>query len=84
MKIGHSTCACDGGRRKHKNFQWLTNNVGYPKLREHLGSVVAIMKLSIDWHDFRAKLDRLHPPFGKATQLSLNFPDDEIDTGKGL
>ena len=74
----------EGGRRKHKNFQWLTNNVGYPKLREHLGSVVAIMKLSADWYDFRAKLDRLHPSFGKATQLSLNFPDDEVDTGKGL
>ena len=28
------------GRRKHKNFQWLTTNVGYPKLREHLGAVV--------------------------------------------
>ena len=58
----------EDGRRKHKNFQWLTNNVGYPKLREHLGSVVAIMKLSADWHDFRAKLDKLHPPFGKATR----------------
>ena len=25
------------GRRKHKKFQWLTSNIGYPKLREHLG-----------------------------------------------
>jgi hypothetical protein len=40
------------GRRKRKHFQWLTNNVGYPKLREHLGSVIAIMKLSTDWPDF--------------------------------
>ncbi|MGH6770992.1 MAG: P63C domain-containing protein [Xanthobacteraceae bacterium] len=32
------------GRRKHKNFQWLTSNAGYPKLREHLGAVIAIMK----------------------------------------
>jgi hypothetical protein len=47
------------GRRKHKYFQWLTSNVGYPKLREHLGSVVTIKKLSNDWYDFRAKLDRL-------------------------
>jgi len=73
------------GRRRHKNFQWLTANVGYPKLREHLGSVVAIMKLSLDWHDFRAKLDKLHPRYGKPTQLSLEFADDdEPDTGKGL
>jgi hypothetical protein len=35
-----------------------------PKLREHLGAVAAIMKLSTDWHDFRAKLNKLHPPIG--------------------
>ena len=75
----------ESGRRKHKFFQWLTSNVGYPKLREHLGSVVTIMKLSNDWYDFRTKLDRLHPRYGKPTQLSLEFADDEeTDTGKGL
>ena len=46
----------ESGRRKHKFFQWLTTQKGYPKLREHLGSVVAIMKFSSDWYDFRAKL----------------------------
>lgn len=74
----------ESGRRKHKYFQWLTTNVGYPKLREHIGSVVTIMKLSNDWHDFRAKLDRLHPPYGKPTQLSMDFAEDEPDSGKGL
>jgi hypothetical protein len=54
-------------------------------LREHLGSVIAIMKLSSDWHDFRAKLDKLHPPIGKPTQLSFEYADEEKqDTGKGL
>jgi P63C domain len=74
----------ESGRRRHKYFQWLTTNKGYPKLREHLGAVVAIMKLSADWHDFRAKLDRLYPSYKKPTQLSLEFADDEPDTGKGL
>lgn len=72
------------GRRRHKYFQWLTTQKGYPKLREHFGSVVAIMKLSSDWYDFRAKLDRLHPSYKKPTQLSLEFADDEPDSGKGL
>jgi hypothetical protein len=58
--------------------------MGYPKLREHLGSVVTIMKLSGDWYDFRSKLDRLHPRYGKPTQLRMEFADDEPDTGKGL
>ena len=71
------------GRRKWKHFRWLTSNVGYPKLREHLGAVVATMKLSNDWHDFKAKLDKNYPPIGKPTQLSMDFAD-EPDTGKGL
>lgn len=74
----------ESGRRKHKYFQWLTSNIGYPKLREHLGSVVTMMKLSADWHDFQAKLDRLHPRYGKPTQLSLEFAEEEPDNGKGL
>lgn len=72
------------GRRKHKYFRWLTNNVGFPKLKEHLGAVVATMKLSTDWHDFKAKLDKNYPRVGKPTQLSFEYADDEPDTGKGL
>lgn len=51
----------DKGRRKHKYFQRLTSNIGYPKLREHLGSVVTLMKISADWDDFMVKLDQIHP-----------------------
>lgn len=49
-------------------FQHLTSNVGYPKLREHLGSVVTLMKLSQNWEDFKAKLDLIHP------RLDANMP----------
>lgn len=73
------------GRRKHKNFQWLTSNVGYPKLREHLGAVIATMRMSVDWHDFKAKLDKHYPPQGKATQLAFEYAKEQADdTGKGL
>lgn len=67
----------DKGRRKHKYFQRLTSNIGYPKLREHLGSVVTLMKLSDDWDDFTRKLDRIHPRIGDNLQLP-------IDEGPGL
>lgn len=70
------------GRPKHKLFQRLTQNAGYPKLREHLGSVVTIMKLSADWKDFCAKLDRLHPRFGDT--MMLPFDDEANDSGTGL
>ena len=37
------------------------------------------MKLSTDWHDVRAKLDRLHPSYKKPTQLSFEFANDQSD-----
>ena len=57
------------GRAKAKYFQRLTSNLGYPKLREHLGSVVTLMKLSRDWKDFERKLDQIHPRIGDTIPL---------------
>jgi hypothetical protein len=37
------------------------------------------MKLSADWHDFKAKLDQLHPRFIGPTQLSFEYDDDDDD-----
>jgi hypothetical protein len=67
----------ESGTLKHKYFQRLTQNVGYPKLREHLGSVVTLMKLSKDWADFAIKLDRIHPRIGDTIPLPF-------DDGLGL
>jgi len=76
------------GRHKNKLFQRLTQNKGYPKLREHLGAVLTMMQLSSGWHDFMAKLDRLRPKLdvrslGKAQQLSFDY-DGNSDTGQGI
>jgi hypothetical protein len=71
------------GKPRDKLFQRLTSNIGYPKLREHLGSVGVIMKLSNDWGDFIEKLDRLHPRYGETIQLPFEY-EREKDDGKGL
>jgi hypothetical protein len=76
------TPVSESGRRKYKYFQRLTQNTGYPKLKEHLGAVVAIMQLSDDWSDFMGKINRLRPYM--TGQMLLPFPDDEQDTGRGL
>jgi len=55
-----------------------STNTGYPKLREHLGSVVTLMKLSNDWESFMSNLDRLHPHFGDTIPLPF---DDDYATG---
>ena len=80
-ELKNVTPKSDDGRPKAKFFQMLTRNVGYPKLREHLGAVVAVMRLSNNWSDFKAKLDRLYPRHGEPTQIDFDFGDDE---GKGL
>lgn len=69
------------GRAKHKYFQRLTSNLGYPKLREHLGSVVTLMKLSDTWPDFMDKVDHIHPRYGDTLALPLEF---QTDDGLGL
>lgn len=71
----------DSGRPTHKYFQRLTSNVGYMKLVEHLGAVVALMKLSKDYPEFIAKLDIVAQRYGQ--NMLLAFPDQE-DNGKGL
>lgn len=73
----------EDGRPKHKYFQKLTNNIGYPKLREHLGAVVAVMKLSDTYADFISKMDRLYPRHGDTLPLPLGY-DSENDSGKGF
>lgn len=65
------------GRRKHKYFQLLTQNIGYPKLREHLGSVVTLMKLSTNWEDFIQKLDQIHPRVGDTIPLPTRSAGEE-------
>jgi len=42
----------EDGRLKHKIFHRLTEEVGDPKLREHLASAVALMKAADDWSQF--------------------------------
>jgi hypothetical protein len=73
----------EAGRAKHKLFQRLTSNIGYPKLRELLGAVVAIMKLSSDWNDFVNKLDGQYPRYGDTLPLPLLY-EGKPDDGKGL
>ena len=70
------------GRPKHKYFQKLTANLGYPKLREHLGAVVAVMKLSVDYGDFIDKLNRFYPRYGQSF-LPFDY-DSNTDDGKGI
>lgn len=63
------------GVRKHKHFQWLTEHVGHPRLREHLASLIVLMKASNNWPQFYRMLQKAVPRYGD--QLFLNFKNIE-------
>ena len=56
------------GRRKRKHHQWLTDNIGHPKLQEHIASVVTLMRACDTWEMFEKLLNRSLP---KWTEMPL-------------
>ena len=73
------------GRHRHPAIGPLpfARNIGYPKLREHLGAVVAYMTMSKGYFDFVDKLDTYRPRFGEQYRLPFTCEPDH-DDGKGL
>ena len=66
-----------GKGRKYTFTRRLTEEIGHPKLREHLASVTTIMKLSDVYDDFEVKLDRIHPRYDQTLALPLFDKDDD-------
>lgn len=63
------------GRRTHKYFQRLTEDVGHPKLREHLIAVIALMRASETWDGFYRLVQRAFPRIN--TNLYLALPETD-------
>lgn len=63
------------GRLKNKLFQYLSEDVGHPKLREHLSIVVALMRACDDWPEFKQKIDRALPRWGDTYLLPAKLPN---------
>lgn len=80
-ELKKSTPKDEKGRYKQKLFQRLTSDVGHPKLREHLASVVTLMKISSEYSQFQRHLDQVHPKYGDNLELAF---DEEHDNGKLL
>ena len=70
------------GRLRDHLHRRLTPDLGHPKLREHMASVVTAMKLSKDYEDFKTKMDILHPRYDET--LPMEFLKDELDSDVGL
>jgi hypothetical protein len=49
------------GNRRAKHHQWLTEDVGHPKLKEHLMKVVTLMQAAHSWDEFKLMINRALP-----------------------
>jgi hypothetical protein len=65
------------GRHQNKLHQRLTEDVGHPRLREHLASVVTLMKASDDWSTFKKMLDRSLPKFNVQSEDDPDEPESD-------
>lgn len=59
------------GHRKAKHHQWLTDDVGHPALAQHIHAVIALMRASDSWDQFKTMLDRAMPRLTKLEDLPL-------------
>jgi hypothetical protein len=68
------------GRRKHKNFQFLTADHGHPKLKDHLSDIVLLMSAATSWPEFKKLLDRVKPRVAAPGELDLRVKNAERRT----
>lgn len=52
------------GYREHKHFQFLTDEVGEPKLREFFGGLIALARASMTWRKYITLVERAYPKIG--------------------
>lgn len=49
--------------KKARLHQFLTDDVGHPKLREHLSSIITLLKISKNKEEFMELVDQVHPKY---------------------
>jgi hypothetical protein len=59
------------GRRKHRFHQWFTEDIGHPKLQEHLIKAEVLMNAAPNWPTFHKLLQRALPKAGETIQMDL-------------
>lgn len=83
-KLQEKNPVTESGRRKHKNFQWLTDQVGLPELIHLLGMEEGIAKAfeKGDWDGFYKAINRLLPAQPSLPLFELQNPpnDNHIKT----
>lgn len=65
----------DKGYRKVKHHQWLTDDIGHPRLREHLYAMMGLMRAFNSWGAFYNTVNKAYPK--KNQQMVLDLFDED-------
>jgi len=57
------------GNRRSKHHQWLTEEVGHPQLAQHIYAVMALMRASKTWEEFKRIVDTSLPKQPETLQI---------------
>ena len=61
------------GELKWRLHRWFTPQYGHPRLRRHIEGVMALMRSSTDWPDFKKRLPKAYPKFHDPQQFALDL-----------
>ncbi len=64
------------GYREHKHFQFLTDEIGEPKLREFFGGHLALARANTSWRKYISMVNRAYPNFEGQSSLDLRGDED--------
>ena len=68
-ELKRTTPRDEKGRLKYQYHRRLTEDIGHPKLREHIASVITLMRASASWQGFKRLLERAMPKYGDTYQI---------------
>lgn len=57
--------------KKARLHQFLTDDIGHPKLREHLSSIITLLKISKNKDQFLRLVDQVHPKYNETYQIDF-------------
>ncbi|MEA2163231.1 MAG: hypothetical protein QOK37_1358 [Thermoanaerobaculia bacterium] len=72
-ELKRTTPRDEKGRHTTQLHRRLTQDIGHPRLREHLAAVTALMKISDTWQGFMHSLDIAFPKFGTTGMLPFRM-----------
>lgn len=65
------------GHREYKHFQFLTDDIGEPRLREFFGGLIALSKATSNWRKYIEMVNRAYPRYGDTLFIPFDYDENE-------